>query len=83
MAKEHDPISLQKETLRLVRELGVKVDDVIERLDRLEGDRVNMTKRVQAVEQHAAVFVENSATTNQRLDDIAVRLDRLERHPIR
>jgi len=36
MTEENDTVSLQKETLRLVRELGVKIDDVIDRLDRLE-----------------------------------------------
>jgi len=90
MTDENDPISLQQETLRLVRGLTVKFDQLDERMERLEQDRLMLVQRVQAFEQHAEAFVGQSTLIHKRLDDLvtfqermANRLDALEAQPAR
>ena len=79
--------NLLKELIRSVNDMRtdftVRFDQLDERMERLEQERMQIRQRMQSVEQHAAVFVENSAITNKRLDDIAMRLERLENHPVR
>lgn len=77
-----EPTDLSREMIRLFNEmrgeLTSRLDSIDTRLGRIEQERLSLRQRMQSVEQHAAVFVENSATTNQRLDDIVARLERLE-----
>ncbi|MBC6445380.1 MAG: hypothetical protein GDA50_08185 [Alphaproteobacteria bacterium GM202ARS2] len=72
-----EPTELLKELIRNVNDMRT---DFTARFDQLEQERVQIRQRMQAVEQHAAVFVENSAITNKRLDDIDMRL---ESQPVR
>ena len=97
MTEENDAISLQQETLRLLRGLSEKFEQMDGRVERLEQDRLMLVQRVQAFEQHAEAFVGQSTLIHKRLDDLVTlqermqgsledisrRLDRIESQPVR
>ena len=75
-------IDIQQQILRSVngmrKEVKTSLGQLDSRLEAIEQDKLMHRQRMQAVEQHVAVFVEHSASIQKRLDDIAVRMERLE-----